>query len=92
MSEANAPEPTTGAGPVESKTTFGAVGAYVGAFLLLTVLSSTSTDMIHDWPDWIETPVYALIAGATAFLSAYLKSHKPGKLSLSALRAARRTI
>lgn len=87
--EMTVPTPSTGVGAVEAKTKFGALGAYLGAFALLTVLSSTTTDMVADLPDWLETPVYSVLAAATAFLTAYLKNHKPGQLSLSALRAAR---
>jgi hypothetical protein len=83
------PEPADG--PVEEKTKAGAWTTLAGAFILFTVLSSVTTDMIESWPDWIETPLYSVILAAASFTGAYLKSHKPGKLSLSALRAAART-
>jgi hypothetical protein len=85
------PEPVTPDGPVEEKTKAGALATLAGAFILFTVLSSVTTDMIASWPDWVETPLYSLILAGASFAGAYLKSHKPGRLSLSALRAAARS-
>jgi hypothetical protein len=76
-------------GPVETKTKAGALGAYAGAFVLLAVLTNTTTDLSF-LPDWLETLVYPLLPTVVAFLAAYVKKHKPGQLSLSARRAAGR--
>jgi len=91
MTDAVAPEPIVGAGPVESKTTAGALAAYAGAFVLFAILTSTATDLSF-LPDWLETIIYPLVPALVGFLGAYVKAHKPGQLSVSALRAARRTI
>jgi hypothetical protein len=90
MTDVNAPEPV-GSGAVEAKTTAGALSAYAGAFVVFAILTSTATDL--SWlPDWFETLLYPLIPTIVAFLGSYLKAHKPGKLSPSAIRAARSTI
>lgn len=91
MSDATAPEPTTGGGPVEEKTKFGAYVSYAGAFVLFTLLTSTTTDLSF-LPDWLETVLYPLVPALASLAGSYYKTHKPGKLSLSALRAARTTI
>lgn len=91
MTEATAAEPAQPAGPVEAKTKAGAIATYVGAFLLFAILTSTATDLSF-LPDWLETLLYPLLPTLAGFLGSYLKSHEPGKLSLSAIRAARRTI
>lgn len=80
-----------GPGKVETKTKFGALGAYLGAVLLLGVLTSSSSDLVNALPDWLETIVYPALPAATAFLAAYVKSHRPGLLSRSARVAARST-
>lgn len=81
---AEAPPPH---GAVEEKTKAGAIAAYVGAFILFAVLTNSSTDLTF-LPDWAETIIYPLLPAAVSFLASYLKSHKPGRLSLSAHRAA----
>jgi ABC-type branched-subunit amino acid transport system permease subunit len=74
---------------VERKTIAASIGAYAGAVILLTVLSSVTTDMVSSLPDWIETPVYSLVAAAIAFLSGYVTKHAPGAMSRSAVQAVR---
>lgn len=91
MTDATAPQPTDTGGPVESKTTAGALAAYAGAFVLFAILTSTATDLSF-LPDWLETIIYPAVPALVGFLGSYVRSHKPGKLSVSALRAARRTI
>jgi len=75
------------AGRVETKTKAGAIAAYVSAFVLFAVLTNSSTDLTF-LPDWLETIIYPLLPALVSFLASYLKSHKPGQLSLSAKRAA----
>jgi uncharacterized membrane protein YhdT len=87
-SPAQAPPP---AGAVEEKTKAGAIAAYVAAFVLFAVLTSSSTDLTS-LPDWLETIIWPLLPALVSFLASYLKSHKPGKLSLSAKRAAEHSI
>lgn len=91
MTDATMPEPIVGTGPVESKTTAASYAAYAGAFVLFAILTSTATDLSF-LPDWLETIVYPLVPALVALLGGYMKNHKPGQLSDSALRAARRTI
>jgi drug/metabolite transporter superfamily protein YnfA len=91
VTDATAPEPAQAAGPIEAKTKAGAYAAYAGAFVLFAILTSTATDLSF-LPDWVETILYPLVPAIVAFLGSYMKSHEPGKLSLSAIRAARRTI
>lgn len=91
MTDATVPEPIVGTGPVEAKTTAAAYAAYAGAFVLFAILTNTATDLSF-LPDWLETIIYPLVPALVAFLGAYMKSHKPGQLSDSALHAARRTI
>lgn len=90
MTDATASMPAD-SGAVETKTTAGALSAYAGAFVLFAILTSTATDL--SWlPDWVEVLLYPLVPTIVAFLGSYMKSHKPGKLSLSAVVAARSTI
>lgn len=91
MTDASLPDPTQPAGAIEEKTKAGAWAAYAGAFVLFAILTSTATDLSF-LPDWLETLVYPVVPAVVALLGSYMKSHKPGKLSLSAIRAARRTI
>lgn len=91
MTDVNVPMPADSSGAVESKTKAGALSAYAGAFVLFAILTSTATDLSF-LPDWLETLLYPLVPALVAFLGSYLKSHQPGQLSLSALKAARRTI
>lgn len=91
MSDIDAPLPADGNGPVESKTWAATFATFIASFAGLTLLSSVDTDMINGLPDWLETPVYSLLTSGIAYLSAYYTAHKPGKLSFSALRAARQT-
>lgn len=76
-------------GATETKTWAATFAAFIVSLAGLTLLSSVDTDMIKSLPDWMETGAYSLIAGATVWLTSYNTAHKPGKLSLSALRAAR---
>lgn len=73
-------------GKVEAKTQAAAWSAYVGAFLLFALLTNTATDLSF-LPDWLETILYPAVPALVAFLGGYLKSHRPGRLSLSARRA-----
>lgn len=77
-------------GPVEAKTKAGAIATYLAAFALFAVLTNTSTDLTF-LPDWLETLIYPLLPTLVGFLASWLKAHKPGQLSASALRAARGT-
>jgi len=86
MTDAYPTGPEPGEGKVESKTKVGAVVSYVGAFLLFALLTNTATDLSF-LPDWLEVAVYPLVPALASFVGSYLKSHKPGKLSLSAKRA-----
>lgn len=86
MTDAYPTGPEPGPGKVEEKTKAGAYVSYVGAFLLFALLTNTSTDLSF-LPDWLEVAVYPLIPAAASFLGSYLKSHRPGRLSLSARRA-----
>lgn len=91
MSDATAPAASDRKGPVEEKTKVGAIATYLGAFALFALLTNTATDLSF-LPDWLETLAYPLVPAAASFLGGYLKRHKPGKLSRSALEAARRTM
>ncbi len=81
--------PPAGGGAVETKTSAGAIWAYVGAMLLFAILTSTETDLTP-LPDWLETFLYPIIPGLVGFLGSYLRSHKPGQMSSSAYRALHR--
>lgn len=78
------PEPSPG--KVEEKTKFGAYATYAGAFVLFAILTNTATDLSF-LPDWLEVVIYPLVPAAASWVGSYLKSHKPGRLSLSARRA-----
>lgn len=77
-------------GQVETKTKAGAWATYAGAFVLFAVLTNTATDLSF-LPDWVETLLYPLIPAIASLVGSYLKSHKPGQLSRSAIEAAHRT-
>lgn len=87
MTDAYPTGPQPGPGKVEEKTKVGAIATYAGAFLLFAVLTNTATDLSF-LPDWLETIIYPALPALASFLGSYLKSHKPGRLSLSARRAA----
>jgi hypothetical protein len=93
MSDINDPVPDAGSasGAVELKTKAASFAAFVVSLAGLTLLSSVDSDMIKSLPDWLETPAYSLLASALVFLTAFNTKHKPGKLSLSAIRAARQS-
>ncbi len=78
--------PAPSPGKVETKTSAGAWATYVGAFVLFAVLTSTATDLSF-LPDWLEVALYPVLPALASFLGSYLKSHHPGRLSLSARRA-----
>lgn len=82
------PEPNPGR--VEEKTKAGAWVAYVGAFVLFAVLTNTATDLTF-LPDWLETIVLPLVPAVASLLGGYLKNHKPGRMSRSAIAAVNRT-
>jgi hypothetical protein len=86
MTDAYPTGPEPGPGKVEAKTTAAAWSTYAGAFVLFAILTNTATDLSF-LPDWVETLVYPAVPALAAFLGGYLKSHKPGKMSLSARRA-----
>lgn len=90
MSEIDNPIPDAGNanGSVERKTKLASFAAFVVSLLGLTLLSSVDTDLIKSLPDWLETPAYSAVAAAVVFLTAFNTKHRPGQLSLSALRAA----
>jgi hypothetical protein len=93
MSDIDNPIPDAGSasGAVELKTKAASFVAFVVSLAGLTLLSSVDSDMIKSLPDWLETPVYSLLSSALVFLASYNTKHKPGKLSLSAIRAARQS-
>lgn len=82
------PQPSQGR--VEEKTKAGAYVAYAGAFLLFAILTNTATDLSF-LPDWVETLLYPLIPALASLLGSYLKNHKPGRMSRSAVAAVNRT-
>ncbi|HEU4754014.1 MAG TPA: hypothetical protein VFU47_12970 [Armatimonadota bacterium] len=82
--------PPHGRGPTERKTKASALAAFVVALVGLSVLSSSSTDMIAALPDWLEAPAYSLVSAAIVWLSGYVTSHAPDRLSRSAVEAAQR--
>jgi len=91
MGDINNPVPEAGSatGATETKTWAATFAGFVLSLAGLTLLSSVDTDMIKSLPDWLETGAYSALAAATVWLTGYNTKHKPGKLSLSALRAAR---
>lgn len=93
MSDISNPLPDAGPanGAVETKTKLASFAAFVVSLAGLTLLSSVDSDMIKSLPDWLETPAYSLLASGIVFLTAFNTKHKPGKLSVSAVRAAART-
>jgi hypothetical protein len=94
MSDFDAPvtEPVAdGKGKTETKTWAATLAAFVLSLAGLTVLTSVDSDMIKSLPDWLETPAYSLLSAAIVYLTAFNTAHKPGQLSLSALKAARAT-
>lgn len=83
-------ENTPGAkGAVETKTKIMSLAAFVLSTLALSWISSVDSDMIKSLPDWLETVAYSALGAGALFFTGYQTKHKPGKLSLSALRAAR---
>lgn len=82
--------PAPSPGRVEEKTKAGALVAYAGAFVLFAILTNTATDLSF-LPDWVETILYPLIPAVASLLGAYLKNHKPGRMSRSAIVAVNRT-
>ena len=90
MSEIDNPIPDAGSatGSVETKTKMASLAAFIVSTIGLSWLASVDTDMINSLPDWLEAPAYGLVAAAVVYLTAFNTKHKPGKLSLSALRAA----
>ncbi len=86
MTDAYPTGPQPGPGRVEEKTKVGAYATYAGAFVLFAILTNTATDLSF-LPDWLETLVYPLVPAAASWVGSYLKSHKPGRMSVSARRA-----
>jgi hypothetical protein len=78
-------------GATETKTWAASTAMFIVSVVALSLLSSVDTDMVSSLPDWLETPVYSLLGSAVVFFTAWNTRHKPGKLSLSALRAARQS-
>ncbi len=93
MSDIENPVPDAGSakGAVETKTKVASFAAFAVSAIALSWLSSIDTDMIKSLPDWLETTAYSALSAAIVFVSAYNTKHKPGSLSLSALRAAARS-
>jgi hypothetical protein len=93
MSNIDNPVPDAGSakGAVETKTKAASLAAFVVSTVALSWISSVDTDMIKSLPDWLETLAYAALASGVVYLTAFNTKHKPGKLSLSALRAAARS-
>jgi hypothetical protein len=77
-------------GPVEEKTKAGAYATYAGAFVLFAILTNTATDLSF-LPDWLETVLFPLVPALASWLGGYLKNHKPGRMSESAVRAVHQT-
>lgn len=80
-------ETSSDPGPTERKTWAATFATFVAAFAGLTLLSSIDTDMIKALPDWLETPAYSLLTAGLTWLTSYVTTHRPGKLSRSALQA-----
>lgn len=93
MSEIDNPVPDAGSakGAVETKTKLASFAAFAISAIGLSWLSSVDSDMIKSLPDWLETVAYSAVASGIVFLTAYNTKHKPGSLSVSALRAAARS-
>jgi hypothetical protein len=93
MSDIDNPVPDAGSasGSVETKTKLASFAAFAVSAIGLSWLSSVDTDMIKSLPDWLETAAYSAVAAGVVFLTAFNTKHKPGKLSLSAIRAAARS-
>lgn len=71
----------------ELKTKAASFASYAAALVMLTWLGTQSTDFVHGLPDWLEAPAYALVPALSAWLAGYVKSHAPGRMSGSAVRA-----
>jgi hypothetical protein len=82
--------PAPSPGRVEEKTKVGAYATYAGALILFAVLTNTATDLTF-LPDWLETIVLPLVPAIASLLGSYLKNHKPGRMSRSAVVAVNRT-
>lgn len=82
--------PPQATGPVEAKTKAGALATYAGAFVLFAILGATGNDPSF-LPAWASAVLLPLVPTLLGFLASWLKSHKPGEMSASALRAARGT-
>lgn len=72
---------------IETKTVAATWASFVGATAAVAVLQALDLTAL---PDWIEGPIGGVVTALVTFLAGYAVAHKPGKLSLSALRAARR--
>lgn len=86
MSDAYLTGPAPVPGSTEAKTKAGAITTYLVAAALFALLTGTTTDL-SSLPDWLETLAYPLVPAAASWAGSYLKSHEPGRLSLSARRA-----
>lgn len=74
----------------ERKVKAGALASYVAAAVGLAVLSTSATDLIDGWPDWVEVLVYPLVPAALSWLTGYVTKNRPGYLSPSTVAAATR--
>lgn len=73
---------------VETKTWAATWATFVAGTAVLGALQNLD---LSGLPDWIEAPMGGVLTAVITFIASYLVAHKPGKLSLSALRAARRS-
>lgn len=76
-------------GPVERKTTIGAVGTYLlslGALGLVQWLGKGN--LFDSVPDAVEVFIAPILPALASFLVSYSTAHRPGQLSQSARQAA----
>lgn len=81
---------TTGTKKTELKTTAATLAAFLGSFILLTLISNLDSDLLFKpLPDWAEVPILSGAHGLITWLWAYNTKHKPDAVSVSAVDAVR---
>lgn len=90
MSENAAPATKKTERKTERKVRAGALASYVAAAVGLAVLSTSATDLIDGWPDWVEVLAYPLVPALLSWLTGYVTKNRPGYLSPSTVAAATR--
>lgn len=73
-------------GKIETKTTAATWAAFLASGAALTALQALD---LSGLPAWLIVPAGMVVTSAVTYLAAYRTAHAPGKLSLSAIRAAR---